>query len=49
MTTTLVVCGLLSLLLFLAGAVMVSDNENHLAAGCFAAGLWVMWIGLMLK
>ena len=49
MTITLVVCGVLSVLAFLFGAVMVADDENHLAAGGFAVGLWIMWIGLMLK
>jgi hypothetical protein len=49
MTTSLVVCGILSLISFGVGALMVADNENHYAAICFASGLWVMWIGLMLK
>lgn len=49
MTLTLVITGLPSLLLFLGGAKMVADNENHIAAGCFAVELWIMRVGLMLK
>lgn len=49
MTTLIVVCGLLSLTSFIAGAVMVADDEYRYASFCFALGIWIMWIGLMLK
>jgi len=49
MTISLVVCGLLSLISFAVGVVSVFDDEYHSATLCFAFGLWVMWLGLMLK